>query len=173
MKGTFYEMKHSRVLLSVGPLCLFVIGCTGTIDDPATYGFSEPLSAMAAARSADDAAVSDERVEQAAEPELDPIPAREPQQAVRSDSQSTLNPVSVTQAVTASAPLETLRARVGAGKLEQPLAGPGPLEAAKLSGEPYVLIKNWDFGKKGTIRDQRDLIEEFDFHDHWNTIANG
>lgn len=73
----------------------------------------------------------------------------------------------------AHADAEALSARVGSGNLQQPLTGPAPLEAAKLSGAPYTLVKNWDFGKNGTIRNQADLIEEFDFHDQWGTIANG
>jgi hypothetical protein len=36
-----------------------------------------------------------------------------------------------------------------------------------------VLVKNWDFGSAGTIRNVSDLIGEFVFHDQFGTIANG
>lgn len=45
--------------------------------------------------------------------------------------------------------------------------------AAQLSGTCFVLVKNWDFGQQGTVRDVRDLVAEFEFHDQFNTIANG
>jgi hypothetical protein len=62
---------------------------------------------------------------------------------------------------------------VGTGELSQPAGGPSPLEAAKLKGAPYVLVKNWDFGAQGTIRNLAELRAEFEFHDLWGTIANG
>jgi len=175
-------MKHSRVLLTVSPFCL-LLACTGTIDDPASYGFSEPLTTTAAI-----ASDRSEAVEPTAEPEPELQPEREPESkpdtsvavaepapALRevpkkSDSQTTVKSATLTQGVAA---VEALSARVGVGDLKQPLNGPGPLEVAKLAGEPYHLVKNWDFGKNGTIRSQADLSEEFEFHDHWNTIANG
>ncbi|MET0386136.1 MAG: hypothetical protein ABW321_09275 [Polyangiales bacterium] len=62
---------------------------------------------------------------------------------------------------------------IGGGVLEQPAVGPKPTDAAKVAGEPFVLVKNWDFGTTGTIRNVDDLITEFDFHDQFGTIANG
>jgi len=47
------------------------------------------------------------------------------------------------------------------------------MHADKLSGAPFVLVKNWDFGADGTITGVSDLIEEFEFHDQFGTIANG
>jgi hypothetical protein len=70
-------------------------------------------------------------------------------------------------------PVADLATRVGVGDLAHPVKGPGPTEVAHLKGEPYHLIKNWDFGKNGTIRDIKDLDAEFMYHDHFGTIANG
>jgi hypothetical protein len=62
---------------------------------------------------------------------------------------------------------------IGVGKIEEPAAGPQPLERKQLEGSPFVLVKNWDFGTRGTIRNVADLIGEFEFHDQFGTIANG
>lgn len=67
----------------------------------------------------------------------------------------------------------SLDTRVGAGDLSAPLAGPAPFEAEQLDGEPFKLVKNWDFGANGTIRNGADLDAEFEFHDQFGTIANG
>jgi len=62
---------------------------------------------------------------------------------------------------------------VGVGRIEEPAQGPAPYEQKRLKGAPFVLVKNWDFGTEGTIRDVTDLIGEFNFHDQFGTIANG
>lgn len=62
---------------------------------------------------------------------------------------------------------------VGTGDIGTPAVGPLPSEASKVGGAPFVLVKNWDFGKSGTIRDSAALISEFQFHDQFGTIANG
>jgi hypothetical protein len=62
---------------------------------------------------------------------------------------------------------------VGIGDIGSPASGPPPTEAAKLEGAPFVLVKNWNFGTAGTIRDTSTLAAEFQFHDQFNTIANG
>jgi hypothetical protein len=62
---------------------------------------------------------------------------------------------------------------VGVGDIAQPAVGPGPSEVTKVGGAPFVLVKNWDFGSRGTIKNTNDLISEFQFHDQFNTIANG
>jgi len=62
---------------------------------------------------------------------------------------------------------------VGVGDVEQPALGPEPTFGSKVPGEPFVLVKNWDFGEAGTIHDPSELIAEFQFHDQFNTIANG
>jgi hypothetical protein len=36
-----------------------------------------------------------------------------------------------------------------------------------------MLVKNWDFGRLGTVRDVETLSAEFDYHDQFGTIANG
>jgi len=64
-------------------------------------------------------------------------------------------------------------ASVGAGTLSRPALGPAPVVGGKVSGAPFVLVKNWDFGANGTIKNMNDLIAEFQFHDQFNTIANG
>ena len=175
MKGTFYEMKHSRVLLTVSPFCMF-LACTGTIDDPDTYSIIEPVTATEAdeMEPVTGASMEEEVQSENPAPTAPETPARVESSEARA-SRETDSHLTV-KAVSAAAPsvaVEALSARVGVGELDRPLRGPGPLEAAKLSGSPYTLVKNWDFGKNGTIRSQADLIEEFEFHDHWNTIANG
>lgn len=62
---------------------------------------------------------------------------------------------------------------VGIGDVSAPALGPAPLEAARVGGAPFVLVKNWDFGTNGTIKDVASLISEFQFHDQFGTIANG
>jgi hypothetical protein len=62
---------------------------------------------------------------------------------------------------------------VGVGELAQPAVGPVATLQKQLPGAPFVLVKNWDFGEQGTIRNNQDLIAEFEFHDQFNTIANG
>lgn len=62
---------------------------------------------------------------------------------------------------------------VGIGDINSPAIGPAPSEAANVGGAPFVLVKNWDFGTNGTIVDTNTLISEFQFHDQFNTIANG
>jgi hypothetical protein len=42
-----------------------------------------------------------------------------------------------------------------------------------IKGKPFTLIKNWEFGTNGNIRDYDDLSREFQYHDQFNTIANG
>jgi hypothetical protein len=71
--------------------------------------------------------------------------------------------------------VETLKGppTIGSGELAQPAVGPAPGVQRKIGGAPFVLVKNWDFGAQGTIRNTQDLIAEFEFHDQFNTIANG
>jgi hypothetical protein len=62
---------------------------------------------------------------------------------------------------------------VGIGDIAAPAVGPAPSEAVTIAGANFVLVKNWDFGTNGTIRDKAALVSEFQFHDQFNTIANG
>jgi hypothetical protein len=63
--------------------------------------------------------------------------------------------------------------QVGVGDLAHPVQGPAPSDAAKVGGAAFSLVKNWDFGSDGTVRNIDQLSAEFQYHDHWNTIANG
>jgi len=47
------------------------------------------------------------------------------------------------------------------------------MQASKVGGAKFALVKNWDFGTNGTVKNVNDLVSEFNFHDQWNTIANG
>jgi len=51
--------------------------------------------------------------------------------------------------------------------------GPAPIEFSKVGGSAFTLVKNWNFGSNGTVKNTNDLITEFNFHDQWGTIANG
>ena len=62
---------------------------------------------------------------------------------------------------------------VGSGDINSPAKGPAPSEAMKVGGASWVLVKNWDFGTAGTIRDIGALSAEFQYHDQFNTIGNG
>jgi hypothetical protein len=62
---------------------------------------------------------------------------------------------------------------IGVGDINRPAVGPGPTEAGKIGGASFVLVKNWDFGTSGTIKDTSTLVSEFQFHDQFGTIANG
>ncbi len=60
---------------------------------------------------------------------------------------------------------------VGVGDIASPARGPAPTVPAAGSG--FMLVKNWDFGSSGTIRNVEDLSREFQFRDHWGTLNNG
>ncbi|HEX4448876.1 MAG TPA: hypothetical protein VH044_19180, partial [Polyangiaceae bacterium] len=62
---------------------------------------------------------------------------------------------------------------VGTGDVSAPALGPAPTDATKVGGASFVLVKNWDFGANGTIKDVASLVSEFQFHDQFGTIANG
>ena len=53
-----------------------------------------------------------------------------------------------------------------------PAPGLAPAFATSV-GKGYAMVKNWDFGTKGTIRSKADLEREFQFHDQFGTVANG
>lgn len=61
---------------------------------------------------------------------------------------------------------------VGTGDFDHPAAGPSPAFAATV-GKDYALVKNWDFGAKGTVRNIGDMTREFEYHDQFGTVANG
>ena len=60
---------------------------------------------------------------------------------------------------------------VGGGTLSEPAVGPPA--AFSLGGPGFVLVKNWDFGRTGTIRNIQDMNTHFQYHDQFNTIGNG
>lgn len=62
---------------------------------------------------------------------------------------------------------------MGGGDISKPAVGPAPIEFGKVGGATFTLVKNWDFGANGTIKNTNDLISEFNFHDQWGTTANG
>lgn len=64
-------------------------------------------------------------------------------------------------------------ATVGGGTIDSPAVGPAPAYDYGDDTEGYVLVKNWDFGKNGTITGNDDLVEHFQFHDQFNCICNG
>lgn len=82
-----------------------------------------------------------------------------------------MTPLLLAFALTLATPALAQTPTVGGGTLERPASGPAPSVAA--AGPGFVLVKNWDFGTSGTIRDTRDLIAEFRFHDNFNTFDQG
>ncbi len=61
---------------------------------------------------------------------------------------------------------------VGGGTLQSPAVGPPPAYHYE-GAEGFILVKNWDFGSNGTIRDYADMNTHFQYHDQFGTIANG
>lgn len=51
---------------------------------------------------------------------------------------------------------------IGGGTLSNPAQGPA---AAFGLGEGATLVKNWDFGTNGTIKNMADMDAEFKYHD--------
>jgi hypothetical protein len=62
---------------------------------------------------------------------------------------------------------------IGTGDIDDPVDGPAPSRAAEVGGAAFVLVKNWDFGTSGAVRDNAALIAEFQFQDQFGTIASG
>ncbi|GAA5028122.1 hypothetical protein [Actinopolymorpha pittospori] len=63
------------------------------------------------------------------------------------------------------------RQTVGGGTLSRRAHGPAPTEG--VGGDDFVLVKNWDFGRHGTIKSMSDLSQNFNYHDQFGTIGNG
>jgi hypothetical protein len=59
---------------------------------------------------------------------------------------------------------------VGGGTLASPATGPAP--SYGVGGSGFTLVKNWDFGADGTIRNMADMNAHFQYHDQFNQIAN-
>lgn len=55
----------------------------------------------------------------------------------------------------------------------KPIDGPVPAYDYDEDIRGYALVKNWDFGSDGTIKNIDDLSDNFQYHDQFGTIANG
>ncbi len=62
-------------------------------------------------------------------------------------------------------------ATIGEGTVTNPAVGPAP--SYQLGGDKMVLVKNWDFGANGTIRNIADMSANFFYHDQFGTFNNG
>ena len=60
---------------------------------------------------------------------------------------------------------------IGGGSVASPAVGPKP--SFGIGGAGMVLVKNWHFGTKGTIKGYADMNAHFLYHDQFNTIGNG
>lgn len=60
---------------------------------------------------------------------------------------------------------------IGAGTISQAAIGPAP--SFGIGGTNLILVKNWDFGANGTIRDSADMSANFFYHDQFGTFNNG
>lgn len=59
---------------------------------------------------------------------------------------------------------------IGGGTMQSPAVGPA---ASFGLGEGAVLVKNWNFGSNGTIKNMTDLDTNFNYHDQFGTWNNG
>jgi hypothetical protein len=176
-------MKSSRSL----PGLLVVLGaCQGMIADAPTYEarelqtFFDDGAESSAHSAAGSGAVSLRDPSQPMAAAADsghamatPVPATTREHSPRQDADDAGAPVAPEPRVEIAAPGAATALRVGDGDMARPIDGPAPVDAAKLGGAPFTLVKNWDFGSEGTIKDQRDLDAEFQYHDQFGTIANG
>lgn len=60
---------------------------------------------------------------------------------------------------------------IGGGTVAAPAVGPPP--SFGIGGPHMVLVKNWDFGTNGTIKNQADMNANFVYHDQFGTFNNG
>lgn len=60
---------------------------------------------------------------------------------------------------------------IGGGTIANPAVGPAP--SYGLGGSGAVLVKNWNFGTNGTIKNYTDMNNHFFYRDQFNTINNG
>jgi hypothetical protein len=172
-------MKQPRVLLGV--LCA-ITGCEGAIMDPTPWASREQLT-VSADGGQDSAASHESESTVTTDLETDDagITSAQVDAAVAdastheaTDTRQHTDDAGPSQPIVATMrPTQQPALAVGSGELSKPVAGPSPIELAKLSGAPYTLVKNWDFGSDGNIRNMDELSSEFQFHDHFGTIANG
>ena len=158
-------MKLSRTILC---LCALCVGCTGVIDDPAQGPrVREDGNAAAGSGARGGAAASGA----GRTGSVGPSGTTVPRPSGPTDAGIT-TPTNTTSGFDPNA-VNAKGDSVGAGDINKPAHGPAPLRAAEVGGSEFVLVKNWDFGSDGTIKSISDLIAEFQFHDQFNTIANG
>lgn len=62
---------------------------------------------------------------------------------------------------------------IGTGDINVPAIGPSPAYNYDGSIQNYVLVKNWDFGESGTIKNIDSLSEHFQYHDQFYLDSNG
>ena len=60
---------------------------------------------------------------------------------------------------------------LGGGTTLSPAQGPPP--SYGIGGPHMVLVKNWHFGTRGTIKNYADMNANFYYHDQFGTIGNG
>jgi hypothetical protein len=60
---------------------------------------------------------------------------------------------------------------IGGGTIGSPAVGPAP--SYGIGGAGFVLVKNWNFGTGGTIKNRTDLNQEFQYTDQFNQPAGG
>jgi hypothetical protein len=181
----FDVMMDARVWLTVAGLGLLA-GCAGSTDDAQSsedHAHDAPAQSSDAEHADPSAAPADTAQSEPALPEPEPVAMPVVDAGARPIDNAPAGaqapaPTTSPDKGKEPKPLQPSKPQdktptIGSGELTQPANGPAPLEAAKLSGMPYTLVKNWDFGTKGTIRNQSDLDAEFQFHDQFGTIANG
>lgn len=60
---------------------------------------------------------------------------------------------------------------VGGGSIASPAAGPSATYG--VGGAGYTLVKNWNFGSNGTVRNMTEMNTHFQYHDQFNQYNNG
>lgn len=60
---------------------------------------------------------------------------------------------------------------IGGGTISSPAVGPDP--SYGIGGSGFVLVKNWNFGSNGTIKNISDLNANFQYHDQFGTYNVG
>jgi len=60
--------------------------------------------------------------------------------------------------------------QIGGGTIANPAVGPAP--SYGIGGAGFTIVKNWNFGTNGTIKNNADLEANFQFHDQFEQIAN-
>src|SRR2546430_1899167 len=73
---------------------------------------------------------------------------------------------------TSPPPSQPAQETVGTGDINHPAQGPAP-RFGSTYGTGFTLVKNWNFGANGTVRNMDDMSREFLYHDQFGTIANG